>query len=102
MAGLLTLRQAATLIRMTTTLNQSQADLPRLVELASQGEDVVITVDGLPKARLTKAEAPTSRSLSAAEMQAWVSELQQLRAQCWTGTFGPSAEELLAEDRDGR
>lgn len=25
---------------MTTTLSQSQADLPRLVQLASQGEDV--------------------------------------------------------------
>src|ERR1051326_6523845 len=32
--------------RMITTLSQSQADLPRLVELASQGEDVVITVEG--------------------------------------------------------
>ena len=38
---------------MTTTLSQSQADLPRLVELANQGEDVVITVEGKPKARLT-------------------------------------------------
>ena len=43
---------------MIATLSKSQAELPRLVELASQGEDVVITVEGKPKARLTRAEAP--------------------------------------------
>ena len=34
---------------MTATLSKSQAELPELVEIASQGEDVVITVDGKPK-----------------------------------------------------
>ena len=39
---------------MTATLSQSQSDLPRWVELASQGEVVLITVEGKPKARLTR------------------------------------------------
>ena len=39
---------------MTATLSTSQSELPRLVEIASLGEDVVITVEGKPKARLTR------------------------------------------------
>ena len=35
---------------MIATLNQSLAELPKLVELASQGEDLLITVEGQPKA----------------------------------------------------
>jgi prevent-host-death family protein len=37
---------------MIATLNQSQAELPKFVELASQGEDVLITVNGQPKAQI--------------------------------------------------
>ncbi len=89
---------------MTTTLNQSQADLPRLVELASQGEDVVITVDGKPKARLTKAAspAPAPRTFTPAELQTWMVELEMLRTRYATGKNGSTVEEILAEDRDAR
>ena len=41
---------------MTTTLSKGQEDLANLVEIASRGEDVVITVEGKPKARLTRVE----------------------------------------------
>jgi len=87
---------------MTTTLSQSQADLPRLVELASQGEDVVITVEGKPKARLTRAEPPASRLLSPAELRQWMAELAEFRAKISTGKQGLPVEQILAEDRGDR
>jgi len=87
---------------MTTTLSQSQADLPRLVELASQGEDVVITVEGKPKARLTRAEAPASRPPSQAELQQWIAELAEFRRNMGTGKQGLTVEQILAEDRGDR
>ncbi len=40
---------------MVRTLRESKARLSELVERASQGEDVLITVRGKVKARLTKA-----------------------------------------------
>ena len=87
---------------MTTTLSQSQADLPRLVELASQGEDVVITVEGKPKAKLTRAESANGQHLSEQELQTWLAELAELRARLSTGKAGPTAEQLIAEDREDR
>jgi antitoxin (DNA-binding transcriptional repressor) of toxin-antitoxin stability system len=87
---------------MTATLSQSQTDLPRLVELASQGEDVVITVEGKPKARLTRAQPSESRQVGPAELQQWLNELADLRARLSTGKLTPSAEELLNEDRGNR
>jgi prevent-host-death family protein len=87
---------------MNATLSQSQADLPRLVELASQGEDVVITVEGKPKARLTRAEPLTRRELTPPELQQWMNELAALRARLATGKTTPSAEQLLDEDRADR
>lgn len=87
---------------MTATLSQTQADLPRLVELASQGEDVVITMEGKPKARLTRAESANGQRLSPQELQAWRSELAELRARLATGRTTPSAEQLIAEDREDR
>lgn len=87
---------------MTTTLSQSQADLPRLVELASQGEDVVITVEGKPKAKLTRAETSNGHQLSAQELQTWMAELAELRERLSTGKTSPTAEQLVAEDREER
>lgn len=86
---------------MTTTLNQTMADLPRLVELASRGEDVVITVDGKPKALLTKAQPMIAeRKLSEAEVRAWDAELCELRERISTGKTTPTSEQLVAEDRE--
>lgn len=88
---------------MTTTLSQSQADLPRLVELASQGEDVVITVEGKPKARLTRADNRTSTEVRpAVDMAAWLKELEEVRRKYATGKTGPTAEQILDEDRADR
>ena len=87
---------------MITTLSQSQADLPRLVELASSGEDVVITVEGKPKAKLTRAESAHGQRLSEQELQTWRAELAELRARLSTGKTTPTAEQLIAEDREDR
>jgi antitoxin (DNA-binding transcriptional repressor) of toxin-antitoxin stability system len=78
-------------------LKESQADLQRLVELASRGEDVVITVDGKPKAKLTRAEVPSS--LRPADMAAWLKELETLRRRFSTGKVGPTVAQILQEDR---
>ena len=85
---------------MTATLRESQADLQRLVELASRGEEVVITVDGQPKAKLTSAGAPAPAT--AADMASWVKDLEELRRRYSTGKTGPTVEQILAEDRAER
>lgn len=87
---------------MTATLSQTQANLPRLVELASRGEDVVITLEGKPKARLTRTESLNGQRLSPQELQAWQAELAELRARLSTGKTTPSTEQLIAEDREDR
>jgi antitoxin (DNA-binding transcriptional repressor) of toxin-antitoxin stability system len=74
-----------------------------LVEIASQGEDVVITIDGKPKARLTRVvNAGTSRSFPASDMAAWVRELEQLRGKYANSNSGPSTDQILDIDRSDR
>ena len=88
---------------MTATLSQSQADLPRLVELASQGEDVLITVEGRPKARMTRVtETVPLHPLTRPEMEQWLSELAELRRRNDTGKVGLTVEQILEEDRADR
>ena len=85
---------------MTATLQESQTDLQRLVELASQGEEVVITVDGKPKAKLTAAtSAPTGKAL---DVSAWAKQLEELRRKYATGKTSPTVEQILEEDRAER
>jgi prevent-host-death family protein len=85
---------------MTRTLTQSQAELPRLVERASQGEVVVITVEGKPKALLTRAD-DTRDGISpvSVDVPAWLNELEALRRGYSTGKPGRTVEEILEEDR---
>jgi len=44
-------------LRVIVELSEAQRDLPRLVDLASKGEEIFITVDGVVKARLTQVDA---------------------------------------------
>jgi prevent-host-death family protein len=90
---------------MTATLRETQANLQRLVELASRGEDVVITVDGRPKAKLTCAEPALSsekRCATPAGLANWSKELEEIRRTFSTGKVGPTVEQVLAEDRADR
>jgi prevent-host-death family protein len=85
---------------MTATLRETQADLQRLVELASQGEEVIITVDGRPKAKLMPAGIPSPTK--APDMEAWLKELEELRRKYATGKQGPTVDQILEEDREER
>ena len=88
---------------MTAKLSTSQAELPKLVEIASRGEEVVITVEGKPKARLTRIEDDLqSRQISPMEMEQWLRDLSELRRSTSTGKKGPSVEQILEEDRADR
>jgi prevent-host-death family protein len=79
---------------MVTTLRESKAKLSELVERASRGEDVLITVRGTVKARLTKVEA----SPAGFDGRAWVGELRTLqeatkrrKSRSWpSNAFSPS------------
>jgi antitoxin (DNA-binding transcriptional repressor) of toxin-antitoxin stability system len=80
------------------TLEQIQTELPRLVALASQGEEVLITIEGRAVAKLTGLPKPATPS-----HHTWLAELAELRRQSATGkTGGPTVEEILAEDREDR
>jgi prevent-host-death family protein len=85
---------------MTATLRESQADLQRLVELANRGEEVVITADGKPKAKLTSAGAPSP--VESPDIASWVKDLEDLRRKYFAGKTGPTVDEILAEDRTER
>jgi prevent-host-death family protein len=90
---------------MTETLSKSQADLPRLVEIASQGEDVVITVDGRPKARLTRADDSTGSEKNLpnpVSLAVRVEELASLRERYSTGKAGLTVDQILEETRADR
>lgn len=90
----------AYVLGMTATLRESQEDLQRLVDLASRGEEVVITVGGKPMAKLIPAGSPSSPKVP--DMASWVKELEQLRRKYSTGKTGPTVEQILAEDRAER
>jgi len=90
---------------MTATLSKSQAELPRLVEIASRGEDVLITVEGKPKARLTRAHASPGDSVSLkspVDLAVRVKELASLRDKYRTGKAGPTVDQILDETRADR
>ncbi len=80
---------------MTATLEQTQSDLLRLVNLVQQGEEVVITSQGRAVARLSA----VPQSPPAPNRQAWLARLAELRAQFSTGKTGPTVEQILDEDR---
>ena len=80
---------------MIKTLRESEAKLSELVERASRGEDVLITVQGKVKARLTRVQQPAP----AAGRAAWLRELKALRTR-YAGSPGiPSTDDILAEQR---
>jgi len=90
---------------MTATLSSGQAELPKLVEIASQGEDVLITVEGKPKARLTRATMlPGSSDLPrcAVDLAVPAKELPSLREKYGTGNAGLTVDQILEESRQDR
>jgi antitoxin (DNA-binding transcriptional repressor) of toxin-antitoxin stability system len=82
---------------MTATLEQTQSDLPRLVDLVQQGEEVVITSHGLAVAKISA--VPQSAPPPNPNRQAWLARLAILRQELSTGRMGLTVEEILNEDR---
>lgn len=83
---------------MISTLRDSKARLSELVERASKGEDVLITVRGKIKARLTAA----GTEMSAQDREAWLDRLKRLQERIGTGRTGKPIEEILDEIREDR
>ena len=83
---------------MTATLDQTQSDLPELVKLVQQGEEVVITSQGRAVAKLS-VMPPSALS---PDRQAWLGRLRQLRASGATGKTVPTTETLLDDLRSER
>lgn len=82
---------------MITTLRESKAKLSALVSLAQTGEDVIITVRGKPKARLS-----AIRAVSATGMSGWKKELESLHRKCSTGKRTTGSQIILNELREER
>jgi prevent-host-death family protein len=82
---------------MITTLRESKAKLSALVALAQAGEEVVITVRGKPKARLS-----AIREQSAAGMSGWKRELKSLHRKCSAGKRTAGSQAILNDLREER
>jgi len=82
---------------MITTLRESKATLSALVALAQSGEDVIITVRGKPKARLSGI-----RARSATNMSGWIKELKALQRKSGTGQRTAGSQAILNELREER
>ena len=80
---------------MTATLEQTQADLPKLLGMVQQGEEVVITSQGRPVAMLTG----VPQASQSPNRQDWLARLAQLRQRLSTGKTGLTVEPILDEDR---
>jgi prevent-host-death family protein len=80
---------------MIVPLREGKAKLSELVERANQGEDILITVHGKVRARLTRALPEVVKR----DRQAWVADLRQLHADVGQGTQTLRSEDILAEDR---
>lgn len=83
---------------MIKTLRESKAKLSELVELASQGQDVLISVRGRVKARLTRATAPGTN----AGREAWIRKLRGLQSAHSTGKSKASVDDILEQFRKDR
>jgi prevent-host-death family protein len=83
---------------MTATLRETKAKLSEMVRRAANGEEILITVHGKVRARLTQ-PAPKR---SPADNRKWVRELAALRRKYNTGNLGRTAEEIISEGREER
>jgi len=79
---------------MITSLRESKTRLSELVQLASGGEEILITVRGKPKARLTALGASPEQSAG------WMAELGKLRRSL--GRRPPRRSTALDEVREDR
>src|SRR5437870_161767 len=83
---------------MTATLRETKAKLSEMVRLASQGEEVVITVHGKEVAKLVGLPKRPRKI----DKRKWLAKLARLRKQTGTGIIGMTAQEIQDENRADR
>lgn len=89
-------REIAPLIGVGATISvrAAKAHLSALLDLVSAGREVTITSDGKPKARLVPMQHASQRKV-------FLGSTEHLKTMPpWKG--GPTADEIVREDRDGR
>ena len=92
----LELKEAVALpgVGLSISVRAAKGKLSALLELVATGQEVTITSDGRPKALLSPAGGRAPR-------KAFTGTLDHLKTMPpWRG--GPSAEEIIRADRDGR
>src|ERR1039457_2585145 len=95
-SGPLELREAVVLpgMGLTIPVRAAKAKLSALLEMVAGGQEVTITSDGVPKAVLSPVEKREQRKVFTGTWE----HLKKMPP--WRG--GPTAEEIIREDRDGR
>lgn len=95
-SGLVELREAVALpgMGLTIPVRAAKAKLSALLELVAGGQEVTITSDGVPKAVLS----PVGKKASPKVFTGTWEHLKKMPP--WRG--GPTAEEIIRADRDGR
>jgi len=81
-------------VGLTIPVRAAKAKLSALLELVARGQEVTITSDGVPKAVLTPIGKREQRKVFTGTRE----HLKKMPP--WRG--GPTAEEIIREDRDGR
>ena len=81
-------------VGLTIPVRAAKARLSALLDLVAGGQQVTITSDGVPKAVLSPVGRPEQRKVFTGTSE----HLKKMPP--WQG--GPTAEELIREDRDGR
>ncbi len=83
---------------MTATLEQTQSDLLKLVNLVQHGEEVLSSSQGRAVARLSAVPV----NVPSPNRQAWLPRLRQLRESSATGKTSPTTKEILDDLRSER
>jgi prevent-host-death family protein len=82
-----------------TNLREAKSNLSRLVQLAANGEDIVITVRGRPTARLTGVVPKESHDH---EREAWAAELSAAAEAARVGPRKATSQQFWDELREER
>ena len=84
---------------MITNLREAKSNLSQLVQLAAEGEEIVITVRGRPAARLTCVLPKAAQEVARTE---WASELSTAAEAARVGAHKSTSQEFWDELREER
>ena len=84
---------------MITNLREAKSNLSQLVQLAADGEDIVITVRGQPTARLT---CVVPKETHAHERESWVAELTATAEAARVGPRKATSQQFWDDLREER